>query len=78
MPLRRGVVHARVSVTDFGLIDVLVCHFKSQRSVPGRDSAGEVVPAQSAAARAEGELRSLVWRAAEALFVVSIMMELRR
>ena len=69
IPLRRGVVHARVQAPGLGPLDVLVVHFKSSRRVPLRDAAGNEVPATTARDRAEGALRSLVWRAAEALHV---------
>jgi predicted extracellular nuclease len=50
-------------------VDVLVAHFKSSRPVPARDAAGVAQPAVTPRERAEGFLRSLVWRAAEALYV---------
>lgn len=68
IPLRRGVPHARVQAPGIGPVDVLACHFKSQRAVALQGLEGPVEDA-SAAGRAAGELRSLVWRAAEALFV---------
>jgi endonuclease/exonuclease/phosphatase family metal-dependent hydrolase len=69
IPLRRGVVHAWVEAPGLGPVDVLVAHFKSSRPVPARDAAGGELPSNSAHARAEGAVRSQVWRAAEALFV---------
>jgi endonuclease/exonuclease/phosphatase family metal-dependent hydrolase len=69
IPLRRGVVHARVEAPGLGLVDVLVVHFKSSRSVPARDASGRELPATNARMRSEATLRSLVWRAAEALYV---------
>jgi endonuclease/exonuclease/phosphatase family metal-dependent hydrolase len=69
IPLRRGVVHARVDAPGMGPLDVLVVHFKSSRPVPARDATGRELPASSAHARAEASLRSLAWRAAEALHV---------
>ena len=69
LPLRRGVVHARVDAPGLGPVDVLVAHFKSSRPVPARDASGGELPAASAHMRAEGAVRSQVWRAAEALFV---------
>ena len=69
IPLRRGVVHGRVLAPGLGEVDVLVAHFKSSLPVALRDADGaEIVPAD-ARARAEGALRSVVWRAAEALYV---------
>jgi endonuclease/exonuclease/phosphatase family metal-dependent hydrolase len=69
IPLRRGVVHARVDAPGLGLVDVLVAHFKSSRPVPPRDAVGNELAVTSARGRAEGALRSVAWRAAEALFV---------
>jgi endonuclease/exonuclease/phosphatase family metal-dependent hydrolase len=67
IPLRRGIVHATVDAGDLGAVHVLVAHFKSRLPVPLRDAAGAEVPDESALGRAEGLVRSLVWRAAEAL-----------
>jgi endonuclease/exonuclease/phosphatase family metal-dependent hydrolase len=73
IPLRRGVVHARVQAPAIGAVDVLVVHFKSPRPVSLRDAAGgEVVP-RTAKDRAESVLRSLVWRASESLHVRGIV-----
>jgi endonuclease/exonuclease/phosphatase family metal-dependent hydrolase len=69
IPLRRGVVHARVEAPGTGTVDVLVVHFKSSRPVAARDAAGVELAAETARARAEGAVRSLVSRAAEALYV---------
>jgi endonuclease/exonuclease/phosphatase family metal-dependent hydrolase len=69
IPLRRGVVHARVEVSGVGALDVMVMHFKSALPRALRDAAGEDVPATTPKERAEGRMRSLVSRAAEALFV---------
>lgn len=69
IPLRRGIVHARVDAAGVGLVDVLVAHFKSSRPVPLRDAAGAEVAATRPHGRAEGTVRGMAWRAAEALFV---------
>jgi endonuclease/exonuclease/phosphatase family metal-dependent hydrolase len=69
IPLRRGIVHARIDVPALGPVDVLVAHFKSSRPVLARDEAGRELPATSAHMRSEGAVRSQVWRAAEALYV---------
>jgi endonuclease/exonuclease/phosphatase family metal-dependent hydrolase len=73
LPLRRGVVHVRVSVPGAGAgaetVDVLVAHFKSARPAPARDAAGVERAPSTPRERGEGELRSQVWRGAEALFV---------
>jgi endonuclease/exonuclease/phosphatase family metal-dependent hydrolase len=66
IPLRRGVVHARVA-SPLGPVDVLVVHFKSALPVKLRDAGGSLVDPSTQHARAEGLLRSLVWRGAEAL-----------
>lgn len=68
IPLRRGVPHARVRAPGIGPVDVLACHFKSQRAVSLHGPTGPIEDT-TAAGRAAGELRSLVWRSAEALFV---------
>jgi endonuclease/exonuclease/phosphatase family metal-dependent hydrolase len=76
IPLRRGVVHARVRAADLGDVDVFVVHFKSVRAVPPRDAAGNELPSRSQRERAEGQLRAIVWRAAEALFVRGLVDDL--
>jgi endonuclease/exonuclease/phosphatase family metal-dependent hydrolase len=69
LPLRRGVVHVRVQAEGLGPVDVLVSHFKSARPVRARDAAGVERRPATQRERGEGELRSQIWRAAEALFV---------
>jgi endonuclease/exonuclease/phosphatase family metal-dependent hydrolase len=69
IPLRRGIVHATVDAGELGAVHVLVAHFKSRLPVPLRDQAGAEVADESSLGRAEGLVRSLVWRAAEALHV---------
>ena len=69
IPLRRGVVHARIDAPGLGVVDVLVAHFKSSRPVPARDASGQERPAKNAHMRSEAGVRSVVWRAAEALYV---------
>ena len=76
VPLRRGVVHARVQAPGVGPVDVLVVHFKSSRRVLRRDASGNEIPATTARARAEGALLSLVWRGAEALHVRGLVDDL--
>ncbi len=73
IPLRRGVVHVRVEGGPVGAVDVLCVHFKSNRALPLRDARGEPIAPQTAREHAEGTLRSLVWRAAEALFVRGVV-----
>jgi predicted extracellular nuclease len=72
LPLRRGVVHAEV-VTPLGVVHVLVVHFKSGRAVPIERVNGEPVAWRTARARGEGDLRALVLRSAEALFLRGII-----
>ncbi len=69
IPLRRAVPSVLVDAGDVGRVRVLCVHFKSRRVVPLRDESGEPLPGRSAADGAEAELRSLVLRSAEALFV---------
>jgi endonuclease/exonuclease/phosphatase family metal-dependent hydrolase len=73
IPLRRGIVRARVRAPEVGAVDVLVVHFKSGHPVDLRDAAGVAVAPTTPRARAEGALRSLVWRAAEALHTRGIV-----
>jgi len=73
IPLRRGVVHALVEAPGVGQVHVLVVHFKSPRPVPERDASGAAVEPRTARERAEGALRGLVWRAAEALHVRGVV-----
>jgi endonuclease/exonuclease/phosphatase family metal-dependent hydrolase len=73
IPLRRGIVYARVQAPGLGPVDVIVVHFKSPRPVELRDAAGVALEAATPRARAEGSLRSLVWRAAEALHARGIV-----
>ncbi|MFI5299697.1 MAG: endonuclease/exonuclease/phosphatase family protein, partial [Polyangiales bacterium] len=54
-------------------VHVLVVHFKSGRSVPLERVNGEPVPWRTARARGEGDLRALVLRSAEALFLRGIV-----
>jgi endonuclease/exonuclease/phosphatase family metal-dependent hydrolase len=73
LPLRRGVVHARVDAGALGEIDLFVAHFKSRRAVPLRDAEGNALWGVTPLARAESEVRSMVWRSAEALFVRTLV-----
>jgi endonuclease/exonuclease/phosphatase family metal-dependent hydrolase len=76
IPLRRGVVHAQVLAPGIGPVDVLVGHFKSALPVALRDASGNEIAPASVRARSEGALRSVVWRAAEALFVRGLVDEI--
>jgi endonuclease/exonuclease/phosphatase family metal-dependent hydrolase len=75
IPLRRGIVHARIE-TPVGPVDVLVAHFKSSRPVGVRDASNQEIPPRTAREAAEASLRSLVWRAAEALHVRGLVDEI--
>lgn len=69
IPLRRGIVHVRVESPDLGEVDVLTAHFKSNLPVRLRTTDGRELEDTTPTARAESALRSLVQRAAEAIFV---------
>lgn len=70
LPLRRGVVQVELDAGgDRERLFVLVVHFKSGRPAPLKTAAGEVVEPQSSFAAMQGTVRSVVFRAAEALFV---------
>jgi endonuclease/exonuclease/phosphatase family metal-dependent hydrolase len=75
IPLRRGVVHARIEAPTIGDVDVFVVHFKSPLPVPLRDATGVEVEAATARDRGEGALRSLVWRCAEGLYTRGLVDE---
>lgn len=69
IPLRRAVVHVRVEAGTLGEVDVLTAHFKSNLPAHLKTAAGEDVPDTTPYAIGESAVRSLVQRAAEALFV---------
>ncbi len=70
IPLRRGVVHVRVDAGgDLGEVDVMTAHFKSNLPAPLKNAKGEELPDTTLRAHGESAMRSLVQRAAEALFV---------
>jgi endonuclease/exonuclease/phosphatase family metal-dependent hydrolase len=71
IPLRRGIVAARIDAGPLGPVDLLVAHFKSKRGLPLKDPTGEIPPV-TPRDYAEAQLRTLVWRGAEALFVRSL------
>ncbi|WP_394822773.1 endonuclease/exonuclease/phosphatase family protein [Pendulispora albinea] len=76
IPLRRGIVHVQIDAGALGIVHVLVLHFKSVRPLPFRAANGDVVEPRTSREHAEGELRTLVWRASEALFVRGVVDEL--
>ena len=71
IPLRRGIVAAQIDAGPLGPVDLLVAHFKSKRGLPLKDPTGEIPPVPPRDF-AEAQLRTLVWRGAEALFVRSL------
>ncbi|MBX3259179.1 MAG: endonuclease/exonuclease/phosphatase family protein [Labilithrix sp.] len=69
IPLRRGVVHVRVEAGGLGEVDVLTAHFKSNLPAELKTATGEPVADTTPHAVGESAVRSLVQRAAEALYV---------
>lgn len=73
IPLRRGIVHVRVESPHLGEVDVLTAHFKSNMGAPQRTAAGAEIPNDTAHGRGEAAVRSLVQRAAEALYLRNLV-----
>lgn len=69
IPLRRGVVHARVDGGSLGEVDVLTAHFKSNLPAEKKTPEGKELPDTTPFEVGQSAVRSLVQRAAEALFV---------
>lgn len=70
IPLRRGVVHVRVDAGGtLGEVDVMTAHFKSNLPARFKSKTGEELPDTSLRMHGESAMRSLVQRAAEALYV---------
>ncbi len=69
IPLRRAMPHGRFAVPGLGEVDVLVAHWKSQHPTPLRRTDGSDIAPLTQADWAEGAVRALMSRAAEALFV---------
>lgn len=69
IPLRRGIVHVRVEVPEIGEVDVLTAHLKSNLPARLRAVDGREIEDTSTRGRAESAIRSLVQRAAEALYI---------
>lgn len=69
LSLRRAVPVARIDAGALGSVTVASVHFKSRRGVPRRDAEGNDLPATRQGEEAEEELRAMVLRAAEALYV---------
>jgi endonuclease/exonuclease/phosphatase family metal-dependent hydrolase len=75
IPMRRGVVHVVVEAPLVGRVHVFTAHFKSRLGVGLRDAAGAELPAETPRARSEAIVRSVVWRAAEALYLRGLVDE---
>lgn len=76
IPLRRGVVHVRVDAGGgLGEVDVMTAHFKSNLPAPMKSKAGAELPDTSLRGHGESAVRSLVQRAAEALYVRGLVDE---
>ncbi len=78
IPLRRGVVHVRVEAPEIGEIDILTTHFKSNLPVRLRMKDGREVEDLTTRSRAESAVRSLVQRAAEALYIRGLVDDLMK
>ncbi|MBX3227369.1 MAG: endonuclease/exonuclease/phosphatase family protein [Labilithrix sp.] len=75
IPLRRGIVHVRVDAGALGEVDVLTAHFKSNLPALLKGAAGKEVPDTNVHMAGQSAIRSLVQRAAEALFVRGLVDE---
>ena len=73
IPLRRGIVHVRVEASGLGEVDVLTAHFKSNLPAALKTADGKEVVATTPHGIGESAVRSLVQRAAEALYVRSLV-----
>ncbi len=69
IPLRRGIVHVRVEAGVLGEVDIFTAHFKSNLPAAMKRADGSEVVDTSALGLGASAVRSLVQRAAEALFV---------
>jgi len=78
IPLRRGVVHVRVETPDLGEVDVMTAHFKSNLGVHLKNADGVEVEDRTARGNGEAAVRSLVQRAAEALYVRGLVDDVLR
>ncbi|MDB4940965.1 MAG: Endonuclease/exonuclease/phosphatase family protein [Labilithrix sp.] len=73
IPLRRGIVHVRVEPPGLGEVDIITTHFKSKLPVRKRAKDGREIEDRTTRDRGESAVRSLVQRAAEALFIRSLV-----
>lgn len=76
--LRRAIPVARIDGGDLGELHVLSLHWKSGRPSPLVLADGSEREPATAAERAEGDLRSLIQRSAEALFLRHAVDEILR
>jgi endonuclease/exonuclease/phosphatase family metal-dependent hydrolase len=73
IPLRRGIVHVRVEAGALGEVDVMTAHFKSSLPAALKTADGKEIEDKNPHAIGESAVRSLVLRAAEALYVRSLV-----
>lgn len=79
IPLRRGVVHARVDAGGgIGEVDVFTAHFKSGLPTERRARDGAKLPDETERAHGESAVRSLIQRSAEALYVRGLVDDVLR
>lgn len=78
IPLRRGVVHVRIEAPHIGEVDVVTAHFKSNLPVRLRGADGREIEDTTTRGRAESAIRSLVQRAAEALYIRGLVDEIMK
>lgn len=78
IPLRRGVVHVRIDAGELGEVDVLTAHFKSNLPTWLKVASGDEAVDPSPRGRGEAAVRSLVQRAAEALYVRGLVDDVQR
>ncbi len=69
IPLRRAVVHIRIEADTLGEVDVLTAHFKSNLPAKAKTRDGAEIPDTTPHGVGASAVRSLVQRAAEALYV---------
>jgi endonuclease/exonuclease/phosphatase family metal-dependent hydrolase len=69
LTLRRAVVHFQVDGGPSGLVNVIACHLKSKLPTAQVGATGAPILPTTGRGRAEGEVRSLLLRSAEALFL---------
>jgi endonuclease/exonuclease/phosphatase family metal-dependent hydrolase len=73
IPLRRAIVHVRVEAAGLGEVDIMTAHFKSNLPAALKTPDGKEVVDHTPHGIGESAVRSLVQRAAEALYVRSLV-----